>query len=262
MFKNIPNEEMYLKISDWLDIYHSTDNSKKRTKYKTLIVSQMIPVVKRIAKTIARRSTDPIEDMIQAGFIGLLKAIDRYSREKNDNFRVYAGFLIIGEMKHFLRDKLNAIRVPGYIQELSIRINNFTRDLTPEEVGRLTSEEVADALQIPTQAVDFAMMADRRRSIVSLDDSFNSSDDSLIYEELISKDDYKEQSNFEDAKIIFKDILYKLPEEEQIFFDMYYNKDMTQKEIADELNMTQMSVSRRMKKIFRIITEIVLKREP
>ncbi len=72
-------------------------------------------------------------------------------KKKNDNFRVYAGYFIIGEMKHFLRDKLNMIRVPGHIQELVIRINNFTKDLTQEEIFKLTSEDVASALDVPTK---------------------------------------------------------------------------------------------------------------
>ena len=103
----MPNNETYEKIAEWLESYHSTKSVSKKAKLKTLIVSQMIPVVKHIARTIARRSTDPIEDMIQAGFIGLLKAIDKYDKSKNDNFKVYAGYLIIGEMKHFLRDKFH-----------------------------------------------------------------------------------------------------------------------------------------------------------
>ena len=124
--KNIPNQEMYNKIYEWLEEYHSTDDAKKKARLKTLIVANMVPVVKHLARTIARRETDPIEDLTQAGSLGLLKAIDRFSKDKNDNFRVYAGYLIIGEMKHYLRDKLNTIRVPRHIQELCLRINNFT----------------------------------------------------------------------------------------------------------------------------------------
>ena len=87
----MPNNEVYGKISEWLDTYHSSADERTKVEIKTRIVSHMIPVVKHIARTIARRSYDPIEDMTQAGFIGLLKAIDRYSKEKNDNFRAYSG---------------------------------------------------------------------------------------------------------------------------------------------------------------------------
>ena len=130
MFKNIPNNDTYQKISEWLEIYHTTTDKLKKARLKTYIVGNMIPVVKKLARTIARRATDPIEDLIQAGSIGLLKAIEYYSKEKNDNFRVYAGYFIIGEMKHYLRDKLDTIHVPRHIQELSIRIHNFTSNLT------------------------------------------------------------------------------------------------------------------------------------
>ncbi len=253
----MPSNDIYGKISEWLDIYHSSDDERLKVEIKTQIVSYMIPVVKHIARTIARRSYDPIEDMTQAGFIGLLKAIDKYSKEKNDNFRVYAGYFIIGEMKHFLRDKLNMIRVPGHIQELVIRINNFTKDLTQEEIFKLTSEDVASALDVPTKKIDFALQIDRRKSTVSLEEVFDTSDDSLGYEEIIASNDYQKQSEYADIKIIFDEVVNKLPPEERVLLDMYYKQDMTQKEIAEALQISQMGVSRRMKNLFNLISDFV-----
>lgn len=257
MAKNIPDNKTYEEISKWLDTYHSTNSAHKKTKLKTLIVTRMVPVVKHIARTIARRATDPIEDMIQAGFIGLLKAIDNYSKEKNDNFRVYAGYLIIGEMKHYLRDKLNMIRVPRHIQELSIRINNFTKNLTPEEVSELTSNEVASALDVSPKAIDFAMLADRRSSTLSLEEIFQSDNDSLSYEEVLASNDYIEEAEYKDARIIFEDVIEKLPPDEKVLIDMYYKQDMSKKEIAEAMLLTQMSVSRKMKQAFNLIAAMV-----
>lgn len=257
MAKNIPSNEMYKKISEWLDNYHSTDNEHKKTNLKTLIVAQMIPVVKRIAKTIARRSTDPIEDLVQAGFIGLLKAIDHYSKERNDNFRVYAGHLIIGEMKHFLRDQLNTIRVPRHIQELCIRINNFTQTLTQDELHNLTSADVASALDVPKETIDFAIQADRRCSTLSLEEVFKPDDDQLGYEELFTYENYEEKMEYNDAKIIFNDIIQLLSTEEIMLINMYYKQDMNQREIAEALNISQMAVSRRMKKAFNFIARTI-----
>lgn len=257
MAKNIPNNELYQKISEWLNVYHTTSDEAQKIRLKTRIVSNMFPVIKHIARTIARRSTDPIEDMVQAGSIGLLKAIERYSKEKNDNFRVYAGYFIIGEMKHFLRDKLNMIRVPGHIQELVIRINNFTKTLTQEELYELTSDDVAMALDIPAKTVDFALQMNRRRSTVSLEEVF-SSDDNLGFEELVSCENYKEQAEYADIKIIFDEIINKLPPEEKVLLEMYYNQDMTQKEIAEALQISQMGVSRRMKQIFNNVCNLIM----
>jgi RNA polymerase sigma-B factor len=257
----MPKTAEYIQIAQWLEAYHLTDNARKKAKFKALIVSVMLPVVKHIAKTIARRADDPIDDLIQAGSIGLLKAIDNYSKNKNDNFRVYAGYLIIGEMKHFLRDKLSLIRVPRYIQELSIRINNFTRDLTLEEIQSLTTEDVAHALETSTKAVDIALEMDRRRTTVSLEDVFQSNSDSLGYEELLSKTNYKDSSELADTKILLENFIHKLPSELQIIVDMYYKQDMSQKEIAEELNLSQMSVSRRMKQAFNIIYPLIVDKQ-
>lgn len=257
MANNLPSTEEYEKISEWLDIYHSIADEVKKREIRTNIVSKMLPVVKHIAKTIARRSYDPIDDLVQAGSMGLLRAIDKYKKELNDNFRVYAGYFIIGEMKHYLRDKLNMIRVPAYVQELMIRINNFTNTLTQEELITLTSDEVASALDVSTKQVDFAMQMDRRKHTVSLDDIFKTSDDGMSYEEIIASDDYKEHLEYADAKIIFDEVFVKLPVGERLLLEMYYKRDMSQKEIAAALNLTPVIVSRKIKKVFGLICDYV-----
>ena len=250
----------YVQIMKWLEQYRRAKNKTKRAKFKALIVTSMIPVIKRIARTIARRSYDPVEDMVQAGSMGLLKSIDSYEVTSGVEFRIYAGRLIIGEMKHFLRDKMNAIRVPRHVQELVYRINTFTSALTPEELYDLTSTDVAMALNIPANTVDFALQADRRTSVISLEDIYNSdSEDSLGFEEIISKDDYKETSDLEDAKLLLSDIIKKLPDDCRAIVELYYYRDMNQKEIASELNLTQMSVSRRLKKAFSILYKMIAK---
>lgn len=251
------SENTYELVSEWLKDYKTTDNKYKKAKAKTLIVSRMLPIIRKIARTIARRSYDPIEDLVQAGSIGLLKAIDSYSNNVNDNFKIYAGYLIIGEIKHYLRDKLNTIRVPRHIQELSIRINNFTKTLTLDELNELTNDDVAEALNVSSSVINDVMQADRRKSIISLDDMYNSSDDNLGYEEVITGSDYKETLDLEDMKIILKDVIEKLPPESKKLVKMYYYEDMSQKEIAQKLNYTQMQISRRMKKAFSLLYHMI-----
>ncbi len=258
MGNSTSENDIYEKIYEWLKIYHSSSDKKERDVAKARIVTHMVPVVRNIAKTIARRSYDPIEDMIQAGFIGLLKAIDNFSVKKNDNFKVYAGYFIIGEIKHYLRDKLNTIRVPRYIQELSIRINNFTQSLTPEEVNLLTNEEVASALDASASSVDLAMQADRRKSVVYLEDVYSSDSDMLGFEEIIAEDDYQNKIDYEDAKIIFNDIMRKLPPDERQIIDMYYKQDMNKREIAKALMVSPMSVTRRMRQTFNTISSMII----
>ncbi len=250
-------DNSYDMVYEWLRIYGISKDEKEKAKARAMIVARMMPIVKHIAKTIARRDYDPVEDLAQAGFIGLLKAIDKYSEDKNDNFRVYAGYLIIGEIKHYIRDKLHMIRVPRYIQELTIRISNFTRDLTSEEVASLTSDEMASALEVSPKVVDLAMDVERRRTTISLEEMYMPDNNRLSYEEVLAPENYEDLANYEDARIIFDDVIDKLPPEEKVLIDMYYKQDMTKKEIASALMLTQMSVSRKLKRAFNLLAELV-----
>ena len=248
---------MYELIAEWLQEYRRAESNSQKAKAKALIVTRMLPIVKRIARTIARRSYDPIDDLVQAGSIGLLKAIESFSPERNDNFKFYAGSLIIGEMKHYLRDKMNTIKVPRHIQELSYRINSFISTLTPEELNELTNEYVADALNVPKKDVDFALQADRRKTTISLDDMYHSESNNLRYEEVISYDNYKEMAEMEDARLILELVIVRLPKEYRKIIELYYYKDLSQKEIAQKLGLTQMQVSRKIKKAFSLLHEMI-----
>ncbi len=257
MGNNISDKDSFEEVYVWLDTYHNSDSEKERDIAKARVVNKMLPVVHKIARTIARRADDPIEDMVQAGCIGLLKAIEKFSYKKNDNFRVYAGYYIIGEMRHYLRDKLSAIRVPGHIQELAIRIHNFTQSLTEEELKMLTNEEMAIALDATPKSVDLAMQIDRRRFPVYLEDVF-SGPDMPGFEEVIADWNYKNQPDYEDARIILNDILLKLPTQERVVVNMYYKRNMNQREIAEALKLSPMSVTRRMKQAFNTISSMIV----
>lgn len=254
---NRSEQKTYELVSEWLNEYHSETDKYKKAKAKALIVNKMLPIIKRIAKTIARRSTDPIEDLIQAGAIGLLKAIDTYSENLNNNFKIFAGYYIIGEMKHFLRDKMNTIRVPRHIQELTFRINSFIRTLTLEELNELTNDDVADALQVSRKEIDYAIQVDRRRSTISLDDLYANDTDNLGYEEVITKDNYKDARELEDTKIVLRDVIEKLPDESRELVKAYYYQDLSQKEISEKFNLTQMQVSRKLKKAFTLLYRMI-----
>ena len=264
LFNNVPNNEIYVKISEWLINYHSTDSIIKKNKLKSRIVINMIPVVKKLARTIARRSYDPIDDLVQAGSIGLLKAIENFSCDPKDNFRVYAGYLIIGEMKHYLIDKLNCIHVPRYIQELSIRINSFTSNLTYEELQSLTSEEVASALEIPKSTVDLAMMADRRKTTLSLDSLVFADNDKLTFEDMIAdtkNNNMKTDSMYAQIGLALDKIIDELPELDRIIVNLYYHKNMTQRDIAETLQINRVTVYRHLKSSMNLILKSVEKND-
>ena len=115
---------------------------------------------------------------------------------------------------------------------------------------------MAAALHLSNDVVNYAMEMDRRRSTLSLDEIFKLDDECLGYEELFSSNGYVDVKDYTDERIIFKDIISKLPDESRQILEMYYNKDMTQKDIAESFGWSQMQISRKLKRIFSQINKI------
>ena len=156
-----------------------------------------------------------------------------------------------------LIDKLNTIKVPRYIQELAHRINSFIGTLTMDELNELTNEYVAVALNVSKNDVEFAMQADRRKTTISFDDMYRRDASNLGYEEVISDGDYKEMAELEDAKLILELVIARLPKHYRIIIELYYYEDFNQKEIAERLGLNEMQVSRKIKKAFSLLHQMI-----
>src|ERR1700722_2656149 len=87
-----------------------------REDLKDLIIMQYAPMVERIARRFA--GLEPIEDLVQVGFVGLLNALTKFDREAGVRFNTYSTYLVAGEIKHYLRDRSQTIRQPAWLQEL------------------------------------------------------------------------------------------------------------------------------------------------
>ena len=125
-------EESFNKqdIDYWIKEYKNSKNEHIKEQLRKFIVIACTPLVKKISHGLARRNTDPIEDLIQVGSVGLLKAIDNYDLTQGSSFKTYATYLITGEIRHYLRDKSSMIRAPRELQELSYRVNQIIQKLT------------------------------------------------------------------------------------------------------------------------------------
>ena len=253
------DDSIYIKIQDWLSDYAKTHSTRQKKKLMNLIVVAMMPVVKKIAGSIARRAEDPIEDLIQAGSIGLVKAVERYNPELCPKFRIYAGYLIVGEMQHYMRDKVSLIKVPREIIELAMRIKNFVKDLSEEEMDKMTSEKVAEALDVPVQKVNNAIDIDRRKKVTSLDELINIDGNKTSIGDLTPAYDYKEFSEQKDRQLEIDEIIKNLPSEYKEIVELFYYEDMKQTEIAEKLELNQMMVSRRLKKAFNYMYSVIKK---
>lgn len=223
------------QIEEMILQYKGAEDKFLREKLKNSLVSDMLPVVRKIAKTIARRDYDPVEDLVQVGSIALVRAIDGFSPERGTSFKIYAGCLIIGAMRHYIRDKSQSIKVPRHVWELLIRINSFINSLTPDELEGLTSSDVAEALNVPSSAVDFALQADRRTSVISLEEITPRQSNNMTYEDVIADTNYEQDEENKDAKIILTDVIAQLSDEYKEIVELYYYNDYNQKQLLKRL---------------------------
>ena len=227
-----------------------------REKVRDQIVSRVMPYVKKIAHGLARRSTDPVEDLIQVGNIGLIKSVDKFNPLVGSSFKTYATYFITGEIRHYLRDKTSMIKAPRQMYELYYRINQIVQRLT-ETLGRTPTDlEIADQLQMPVNKVTQAQDIERRRLPVSLDQfTVNDSGSETVYlEKLVDQSQVEVLENREN-RMLLERAMSTLKEELSEVVRMTYFEDLSQTEIAERLGISQMQVSRRLRKALEILSK-------
>lgn len=246
------------EVISLLNEYSSCQDEKIKKILKKKIAASCIPYVKKIARSLARRNTDPIEDLIQVGCVGLLKAIDQYDAKQKSSFRTYATYYITGEIRHYLRDKVSMIRAPREVQELAFRINSIISDLT-KELGRTPTDlEISERLSMPVQKINEIVEIDRRKVHISLDNNSPLYDSENFMLDKIVDDKYQDYIKNKEENIMLLEAIEMLPQNLQDVIRMSFFQDMNQSEIAQEVGVSQMQVSRRIKKALDMLANIMV----
>lgn len=254
-----PAEEIFSpELEDMLHRYLMSDlEAQPREKLRDQIVARCLPYVKRIAYGLARRSTDPVEDLIQVGNIGLLKAVDKFNPLVGSSFKTYATYFITGEIRHYLRDKTAMIKAPRQMYELYYRINQIVHKLT-EQLGRTpTDVEIAEELQCPVSKITQAQDIERRRLPVSLDQFMinDGGSNETVYMERLVDQTQTEFLESRETRMVLERAMGALKDELRDVVCMTYYDDMSQTEIAEQLGISQMQVSRRLRKALEILSK-------
>jgi RNA polymerase sigma-B factor len=206
------------------------------------LVTLHLPLVEHCARRFRNRG-EPFEDLVQVGTIGLIKSIDRFDLDRGVEFSTYATPTIIGEIKRYFRDKGWAIRVPRRLQELRMQIAGCTAELT-QTLGRSpTPRELAEALDCTVEEIVEGLESGNAYSTLSLDATEDGAEDggaSML--ELMGLDD-DELEHIEIRESI-KPLLEALPHREKRILLLRFFKNKTQSEIAEEIGVSQMHVSR------------------
>ena len=189
------------------------------------------------------------EDIFQVASMGLIYAIQRFDLSRGFEFSSFATPTIIGEIKKYFRDKGWSIRVPRRIQELSKKVNMAKVKISPEQKKIPTVEDIANELGITQEEVLETMDASQAYSPISLDIKYDNDgeDKDMSLGELIGEEDknYTEIENIDMLSALMQDLS---DIEKKIVYDRYF-QGKTQMELASELDVSQMTVSRMEKKI-------------
>jgi RNA polymerase sigma-B factor len=221
-----------------LDAAHS---DAARRVARDALVHLHLPLVEHCARRFRNRG-EPFEDLVQVGTIGLLKSVDRFDPERGVEFSTYATPTIIGEIKRYFRDKGWAIRVPRRLQELRMQIGSATSELT-QTLGRSpTPRELAEAIGCSVEEIIEGLESSNAYSTLSLDASDDSDEGSAPMLDAIGIDDV----NLEHVEIreSIKPLLDQLEAREKRILLLRFFKNMTQSQIAAEIGVSQMHVSR------------------
>ncbi|MEB3206054.1 MAG: sigma-70 family RNA polymerase sigma factor [Vampirovibrionales bacterium] len=227
-----------------------------RQKLRNKIVAACLPYVQRLAKNLARRSDDPVEDLIQVGTIGLMKALDRFNPLAGTQFKTYATCYINGEIRHYLRDQVAMIKPSRKAYELYYRMNQIVERLS-HHLGRTPTDfEIAQELECPVTELHQARVINQRSQTLSLDhyQIGHQSDEPSYIERLVDDKHSDSRLNHENRLMIDK-ALQKLKPELRIVIQLTYFEDRTQTEIAHRLKISQMQVSRRLKKAMDLLAQ-------
>jgi len=220
----------------------ATDLSEaERADVRDRLVRLHLPLVEHFARRFLNRG-EPYDDLLQVGTIGLIKAIDRFDLDRGVEFSTYASPTIVGEIKRHFRDRGWAIRVPRRLQELRITITAATADLS-QNLGRSpTVHELAVKVGVSEEEVLEGLESANAYSTLSLDAPDNSDDSALSMIDVIGEDD-EALSHVENRETI-KPLLEALDPREKHILTLRFFRGMTQSQIAAEIGISQMHVSR------------------
>ncbi len=219
----------------------ATQPEASRLAARDGLVALHLPLVEHCARRFRNRG-EPFEDLVQVGTIGLIKSIDRFERDRGVEFSTYATPTIIGEIKRHFRDKGWAIRVPRRLQELRLQISATTAELT-QALGRSpTPRELAEALDCSVEEIVEGIESSHAYSTLSLDATDDREDGGVSMLEMMGLDD-EELEQIEIRESI-KPLLEALPSREKRILLLRFFKNKTQSEIAAEIGVSQMHVSR------------------
>jgi RNA polymerase sigma-B factor len=236
--------------------YHEEGDLHAREK----LIEQYMSLVRSLARRYSYRG-EQLEDLVQIGAIGLIKAIDRFDLERGVELTTYATPNIIGEIKRHFRDKGWAVRVPRGLQELNVQLSRLMEQLTVQLSRSPTIPELAKASGSTEEEVLEALESGRAYSSLSLSSGGGDGEDDLDPLESIGTEEH--QYEVSEDRAVLAPGFRALDERERMILQLRFFDGLTQSQIAQQVGISQMHVSRLIRRsLEKIRAEIAADEEP
>ena len=227
------------------------------------IVKQYMPLVRQISLRYARLVPDQADDLMQMGCLGLLKAVKYYdaSREHKASFKGFAAVYIKGEIRHYLRDHGSLVQVPRKYVEINSKISQLEELLTRDLEHTPSVEELAKRAGLTAQEVREAQQSwDNCRHYESLESSDDSDgrEDNRVLAELVPDKKYVDEIRYSEDRELISQALVSLGDRTKKIIEFVYFYDLSQKETAKLLGVSEMGVSRTIKSAIQKLKEVLL----
>lgn len=220
---------------------------------KQILIIENSPLIKSVIKRYIGKGIE-YDDLYQLGSLGFIKAIKNFDPGFNVKFSTYVVPMIVGEIKRFMRDD-GSIKVSRTIKSLNLQINKFIEQYLKKYREKPSVEIIAEEFKISSQDVVFAM--DSAKMPISIYTPLEEGDDGSLL--MIDRYAYENENEEMFDYIALRDVLKSLGKRDKKIILLRYFRDKTQSEIARELNISQVQVSRLESKILEKIREKLAK---
>ena len=229
---------------------------------RDVLVERFLPLARQLARRY-QRASEPLDDLLQVASIGLIKAIDRFDPEREIAFSSYAVPTILGEIKRHFRDRTWAVRVPRDLQELTLRVDRAVSELAEELQRQPSVSEIGAIVGADEEGVLEALQAGGAYRAISFDAPRGAEDEGAgasTLGESIGVD----ESGFDRAedRATLSSLLGSVSARERDVLRMRFEEDMTQAEIGAVIGVSQMQVSRLIRKSLTQLRAAVDEGEP
>ena len=252
MLKNISQS-----IEELVCSYKDSPEGRKKEALRLLVVEAGMPLVKKAVFRLCLRDATLQEDLIQIGALGLMKAIDSYDVNKNASFSTYAYYHIRGNIGHYLRDKVDYVRTPRNVKELIYKVSDTYEQLKAAGETNITPERLSEALNVDQDKILDIMSMPATKQFVSIEQLSGFDEEDIALVEKISDEERDDFAVSYDNQSVIKEAFDELPEDMQKAIKMSFYEEYNQREIAERMSISQMQVSRLIKRALLLMYDSI-----